>query len=216
MSGVTQAVKRTIAEELPSHFGVMFDGVTHASEHYVAWHGSALERAERRPFRTNSPRFLATMLPRDYGVQIEQCRFLVGDNCAVNRLLATLMGVPLQYLRLLELLDADDDDLMEVILTPAANKRLRALFKELKDIESVSKAHQGRDVDLLDVLTSSLPSSHSMNIPRRAMCEFCAAGKIRLTRAEKAALLPFAKPVETEANQGNEDGNLSFALSTRK
>ncbi|KAG6949508.1 hypothetical protein JG687_00014818, partial [Phytophthora cactorum] len=33
LSGVTQAVKRTIAEELPSHFGVMFDGVTHASEH---------------------------------------------------------------------------------------------------------------------------------------------------------------------------------------
>ncbi|KAF1782186.1 hypothetical protein GQ600_4570 [Phytophthora cactorum] len=135
------------------------------------------------------------MLPRDYGVQIEQCRFLVGDNCAVNRLLATLMGVPLvgcashrlnravqhdlaqheedvaavqtlmiklrtltqsanfgHSLRLdlcdataiseaLELLDADD--LMEVMPTPAANKRLRALFKELKDIESVSKAHQG-------------------------------------------------------------------------
>ncbi|RAW23513.1 hypothetical protein PC110_g20049 [Phytophthora cactorum] len=39
LSGVTQAVKRTIAEELPSHFGVMFDGVTHASEHYVAWFG---------------------------------------------------------------------------------------------------------------------------------------------------------------------------------
>ncbi|RAW39714.1 hypothetical protein PC110_g4024 [Phytophthora cactorum] len=37
MSGVTQAVERMIAEDLPSHFGVMFDGVTHASEHYVAW-----------------------------------------------------------------------------------------------------------------------------------------------------------------------------------
>ncbi|KAG3177842.1 hypothetical protein PC110_g20393 [Phytophthora cactorum] len=89
-----------------------------------------------------------------------------------------------QYLSLLELLDADDDDLMEVMPTPAANKRLRALFKELKDFESVSKAHQGRDVDLLDVLTSSLPSSHSpradlctAQISRRAMCEFCAAGK---------------------------------------
>ncbi|KAG3244113.1 hypothetical protein PI124_g11094 [Phytophthora idaei] len=112
--------------------------------------------------------------------------------------------------------------------TPAANKRLRALFKELKDIESVSKAHQGRDVDLLDVLTSSLPSSHSMNMPR-SPCRFVhspdfEAGYVRvlrgrqdrLTRAEKAALLPFAKSVETEANQGNEDDNLSFALSTRK
>ncbi|KAG3155967.1 hypothetical protein C6341_g15211 [Phytophthora cactorum] len=128
-----------------------------------------------------------------------------------------------QYLSLLELLDADDDDLMEVMPTPAANKRLRALFKELKDFESVSKAHQGRDVDLLDVLTSSLPSSHSMNIPSVAYPDF-EAGYVRvlrgrqdrLTRAEKAALLPFAKPVETEANQGNEDDNLSFALSTSK
>ncbi|ETO58526.1 hypothetical protein F444_23096 [Phytophthora nicotianae P1976] len=39
--------------------------------------------------------FLANMLPRDYGKQLSQCLFLVVDNCAVNRLLATLMGVPL-------------------------------------------------------------------------------------------------------------------------
>jgi hypothetical protein len=39
--------------------------------------------------------FLATMLPRDYGVQLEQCRFVVGGNCSVNRRLATLIGVPL-------------------------------------------------------------------------------------------------------------------------
>ncbi|POM64907.1 Hypothetical protein PHPALM_19499, partial [Phytophthora palmivora] len=35
------------------------------------------------------------MLPRDFGKQITDCLFLVGDNCAVNRLLATRMGVPL-------------------------------------------------------------------------------------------------------------------------
>ncbi|KAG2791653.1 hypothetical protein PC112_g24164 [Phytophthora cactorum] len=38
--------------------------------------------------------FLATMLPRDFGVQLEQCRFIVGDNCSVNRRMATLMEVP--------------------------------------------------------------------------------------------------------------------------
>ncbi|RAW26439.1 hypothetical protein PC110_g17151 [Phytophthora cactorum] len=233
MSGVTQAVERTIAEELSSHFGVMFDGVTYASEHYVAWfacferHGELVTVLLGMAPLLNEPNddlsarthleFLATMLPRDYGVQIEQCRFLVGDDCAVNRLLATLLIVPLvgcarhrlnraaqhdlaqheedvaavqtlmiklrtltqsaklrlktelspvirqdtrwgstfvmlqRYLRLLEFLDAEDYDLMVVMPTPAANKRLRALFKELKDIESVSKALQGRDVDLLDV-----------------------------------------------------------------
>ncbi|KAG3233520.1 hypothetical protein PI124_g21406 [Phytophthora idaei] len=111
MSGVTQAVERTIAEDLPSHYGVMFDGVTHASEHYVAWFACFERNGElvtvllgmapllNEPNDDLSARthleFLATMLPRDYRVQIEQCRFLVGDNCAVNRLLATLMGVPL-------------------------------------------------------------------------------------------------------------------------
>ncbi|KAG2835024.1 hypothetical protein PC129_g7932 [Phytophthora cactorum] len=39
--------------------------------------------------------FLAGMLLRDYGKQLSDCIFVVGDNCAVNRLLATLMGVPL-------------------------------------------------------------------------------------------------------------------------
>ncbi|KAG3007428.1 hypothetical protein PC119_g14565 [Phytophthora cactorum] len=39
--------------------------------------------------------FLAGMLPRDYGKQLSDCSIAVGDNCAVNRLLATFMGVPL-------------------------------------------------------------------------------------------------------------------------
>ncbi|KAG3233521.1 hypothetical protein PI124_g21407 [Phytophthora idaei] len=98
-----------------------------------------------------------------------------------------------RYLRLLEFLDAEDDDLMEVMPTPAANKRLRVLFKELKDIESVSKALQGRDVDLLDVrqwfdeLIAVKPQYERFLVPvpilctaqisRRAACEFCAADK---------------------------------------
>ncbi|OWZ06269.1 hypothetical protein PHMEG_00021502 [Phytophthora megakarya] len=48
-----------------------------------------------------------------------------------------------RYVKLLEFLDADDDDIMGVMPTPAATKRLRVLFKELKDIESVSKSLQG-------------------------------------------------------------------------
>ncbi|EGZ27930.1 hypothetical protein PHYSODRAFT_474251 [Phytophthora sojae] len=35
------------------------------------------------------------MLARDYGKTIENCLFLVGDNCSTNRRLATLLGVPL-------------------------------------------------------------------------------------------------------------------------
>ncbi|KAE9035009.1 hypothetical protein PR003_g9933 [Phytophthora rubi] len=39
--------------------------------------------------------FPAEMLPRDYGKQVTHCLFLVSDSCAVNRLLATRMGVSL-------------------------------------------------------------------------------------------------------------------------
>ncbi|OWZ09208.1 hypothetical protein PHMEG_00018124, partial [Phytophthora megakarya] len=38
--------------------------------------------------------FLADMLPRDFGKQIDQCLFVVGDNCSVNQRLASLIGVP--------------------------------------------------------------------------------------------------------------------------
>ncbi|KAG3246400.1 hypothetical protein PI124_g8885 [Phytophthora idaei] len=137
-----------------------------------------------------------------------------------------------RYLRLLEFLDAEDYDLMVVMPTPAANKRLRALFKELKDIESVSKALQGRDVDLLDVRQwfderiAVKPQYERFLGPRANIVHspYFEAGCVRvlrgrqdrLTRAEKAALVPFAKPVETEANQGNEDDNLSFVERLRK
>ncbi|KAG3101262.1 hypothetical protein PI125_g14492 [Phytophthora idaei] len=56
-----------------------------------------------------------------------------------------------RYFELLEFIDVEDDDIMELLPAPAANKRLRVLYQELHDIESVSKALQGRDVDLLDV-----------------------------------------------------------------
>ncbi|KAF1784051.1 hypothetical protein GQ600_17840 [Phytophthora cactorum] len=36
MDGVVMAVERSIASELPASFGIMLDGWTHASEHYVA------------------------------------------------------------------------------------------------------------------------------------------------------------------------------------
>ena len=35
------------------------------------------------------------MLRRDYGRALDDCLFVVGDNCATNKRIATLMGVPL-------------------------------------------------------------------------------------------------------------------------
>ncbi|KAE8907904.1 hypothetical protein PF003_g8640 [Phytophthora fragariae] len=36
MDGVMVAIERKIAAELPARFGIMLDGWTHASEHYLA------------------------------------------------------------------------------------------------------------------------------------------------------------------------------------
>jgi hypothetical protein len=56
-----------------------------------------------------------------------------------------------RYFKLLEFLDTEVDDILDLLPSPACNKRLRAILLELSDTESVSKALQGRDVDLLDV-----------------------------------------------------------------
>ncbi|EGZ19549.1 hypothetical protein PHYSODRAFT_285295 [Phytophthora sojae] len=316
MDGVVVAVERSIASELPARFGIMLDGWTHASEHYIAVFACyEVNGCPKTALLSMAPlldaldddlsaqghlEFLATMLQRDYGVQLAQCRFLVADNCAVNRRLATLMSVPLvgcashrlnlavqadmasheddlaavqalmvklrtltqsaklrlktplrpvirqdtrwsstfemvrRYLQLLEFLDAEDDDLMDLLPPPAMNKRLRALYQELCDIESVSKALQGHDVDLLDVrewfdeLIAVKPQYGRYIGPRanivhnpdfEAGCVRVLRGKAqRLTRAEKAALQPFeaARPDDAAASEEEEYPAASFVERLRK
>ncbi|KAG4064924.1 hypothetical protein PC123_g385 [Phytophthora cactorum] len=96
---------------MPERFGRVFDGWSHASEHYVAgfaWYEVAgkircpllcmdplvNEESDDLSATTNRA-FLSEVLLRDYNKRLEQCLFLVGDNCSVNRRLATLIGVPL-------------------------------------------------------------------------------------------------------------------------
>lgn len=56
-----------------------------------------------------------------------------------------------RYFALLEHLDKEKDDIADLIPASACSRRLRYLFKELKDVKSVSNKLQGTDVDLLDV-----------------------------------------------------------------
>ncbi|RAW21147.1 hypothetical protein PC110_g9151 [Phytophthora cactorum] len=202
--------------------------------------------------------FLATMLPRDFGVQLEQCRFIVGDNCSVNRRMATLMEVPQvgcashrlnlavqdhmashegdlaaiqalmiklrtltqsanfgdevefdlsmikRYVELSEFIDVEDDDIMELLPAPAVNKRLRILYQELRDIQSVSKALQGPRTNI--VYSPDFESG----------CVRVLRGKVdRLTRSEKAALQPFAAATPDNARENMTDGQESFVESLR-
>ncbi|OWY94655.1 hypothetical protein PHMEG_00035555, partial [Phytophthora megakarya] len=112
------------------------------------------------------------------------------------------------YFRLLEFLDVEDDDVLELLPSLAVNKRLYLLLQELRDIESVNKALQGSDVDLLDVrewfdelITAKPQCAHYLG-PRADVvhspgfesgCVRVLRGRSdRLTLAEKAALQPFA------------------------
>ncbi|POM63183.1 hypothetical protein PHPALM_27548, partial [Phytophthora palmivora] len=233
MEAVTRAVERAIAVEMPEKFGIIFDGWSHDSEHYIAVFACyEIDGGMRCPLLCTAPfvneetddlsaashqAFLATMLARDYQKRPEQVLFLVGDNCSVNRRLATLMGVPLvgcaslrlnravaaqlsecagdldlvqalmiklrtlhhsaklrfktdlrpinrqqtrwsstfsmlnRYFELLPFIDAEDEELAELLPPAASKRRLRDLLGELKDVESVSKALQGADANLLDV-----------------------------------------------------------------
>ncbi|KAJ8542467.1 hypothetical protein ON010_g12346 [Phytophthora cinnamomi] len=103
MDGVVVALERSIASEIPARFGIMLDDWTHASEHYttvLAWYqvnGSPnthlLSMAPLHDAHDDDLlaqdhlEFLVTMLPRDFGLQVE---LIVADNLAVNHRLATL------------------------------------------------------------------------------------------------------------------------------
>ncbi|RAW25288.1 hypothetical protein PC110_g18295 [Phytophthora cactorum] len=114
-----------------------------------------------------------------------------------------------RYFKLLELMDASDDDLADLMPSPACNRRLRALLPDLKKVESVSKAIQGEDVSLLDArvwldgLISIKPYYARFIGPRaeivhspdfEAGCVRLLPGNAnRLTCGEKAPLSPFRR-----------------------
>ncbi|KAG3247373.1 hypothetical protein PI124_g7938 [Phytophthora idaei] len=127
-----------------------------------------------------------------------------------------------RYFELLEFIDVEDDDIVELLPAPAANKRLRVLYQELRDIEFVSKALQGRDVDLLDVREwfdelISVKPHYARFIDFESGCVRVHRGNAsRLTRAEKAVLAPFAATAPADARESLEEQQDSFVERLRK
>ncbi|OWZ10706.1 hypothetical protein PHMEG_00016401 [Phytophthora megakarya] len=194
MDRLTWTVERTIAAEIPDQFGLIFDGWSHASEHFVAVFACyEVDRVTSTPLLSMAPLlnvldddlsaqghydFMATMLPRDYD-RPPSC-----DSTGHTLELEALNGASL-----------------------LCNKRLLSLLKSLKKVESVAKVLQGKDVTLLDVrvwfdgLIAIKPHFAHFLGPRadivpnpdfEAGCVRILDGKAsRLTRAEKVALEPF-------------------------
>lgn len=96
MERVTRAVEAMVTSELPDCFGLIFDGWSHASEHYLAVVACyQLDRMRKTPLLSMAPlinepndhhsaaihlAFIEGMLARDYSRTTEQCLFLAGDN----------------------------------------------------------------------------------------------------------------------------------------
>ncbi|KAG6583224.1 nucleolar complex protein 14 [Phytophthora cinnamomi] len=96
-----------IEKELGDIFGVMWDGWTHGTVHYVGIYGVTFVNGKRRerllslsPLVDGSQdaEVHIAMFKRVlslYNKNVSMVAFLVGDNCATNRRIATLMELPL-------------------------------------------------------------------------------------------------------------------------
>ncbi|ETO62060.1 hypothetical protein F444_20004 [Phytophthora nicotianae P1976] len=110
IESVTKAVEKAIGEEMPDEFGLMLDDWSQDTEQFWAIYGCYdSPGGPRYPLLSMAPvmdepddhlnaeermRAIVRFLPF-FGKTISGCKFLVGDNCAVNKRLANLMNVPL-------------------------------------------------------------------------------------------------------------------------
>jgi hypothetical protein len=151
MEGVTKAVEGLIGEDMPDEFGIMLDGWTHGAEHYLAvfacWD---TPDGPRRALLSMSPIMdepddhlgaeghliaIERFLPF-FGKTIEGCKFIVGDNCSVNKRLATIMGVPLVGCASHRLQLAVRDYLLPY---EAALEEVQTLMRKLRTLKQAAK-----------------------------------------------------------------------------
>eukprot|EP00644_Phytophthora_capsici_P018320 jgi/Phyca11/131982/e_gw1.125.25.1 len=107
MAATAKAVEQRIASILPPCFGIKFDGWTCFLEQYVAlfvvfWHEGELHKVllaiapldEADQTADSHCSFIRNILGI-YSQSQSPLRFLVGDNCATNQLIATKLNIPL-------------------------------------------------------------------------------------------------------------------------
>uniref|UniRef100_H3GPB5 Uncharacterized protein n=1 Tax=Phytophthora ramorum TaxID=164328 RepID=H3GPB5_PHYRM len=152
MEAVTKAMENVIGVETPESFGFVIDGWSHGTEHYLAVYACyETEAGPQFPLLSLAP----VMDEPDDQLNAEGHLtamkrilpfFFVGDNCAVNKRLANLLGVPLvgytrwlstrsmikRYFRLREFVSADNEELEEDYLpSRTVHRKLEALQTSL-------------------------------------------------------------------------------------
>ncbi|ETP25892.1 hypothetical protein F441_01293 [Phytophthora nicotianae CJ01A1] len=151
MEAVTREVETIIGAEMITEFGLIFDGWSNGSEYYLAVYAVySIKSGGHYPLLSMAPvvnepeddrgaesllAAISTFLPF-FGKTVEQCLFLVGDICSVNKKLANLMGVILVGCASHRLILA-----LKAILAPyeADLCKVQRLMKKLKTLSEGAK-----------------------------------------------------------------------------
>lgn len=145
-----KVMQEDISKGLPRRFGLMFDGWSRVSTHFIGVlavgpevrHGSILLGFS--PFNNETDlsaeehkRYLVTLL-ESYGRNLSSVSFLIGDNCSTNRKVSRILGIPmlgcnshrlnLAVLRYLGM-DRNTDDAAKKKCTPVQYARRKLLLK---------------------------------------------------------------------------------------
>ncbi|KAG4244567.1 hypothetical protein PC116_g7602 [Phytophthora cactorum] len=116
------------------------------------------------------------------------------------------------WLAILSCISADDEELDDLMLSPAANRRLKALLAEMGDIESISTKLQSEELNLLG-------ARDLLELPAGDQAKFTNYLAPSVDIAEKVALRPFQCMISRRNIQEAEPTNLgdpSYALPCGK
>jgi hypothetical protein len=149
MEGAAAKIGAALATEMGELFGLIFDGWSHASLHYIGIFAVYEVNGKRyQPLLGVSPleegqqdadahiRLMSSVLAV-YNKTIDMARFLVADNCATNKSIATNLGIPLvgcashRFNLAANKLYADSEDLLEDVNSLMAQLRNLNNFAEL-------------------------------------------------------------------------------------
>ncbi|OWY97050.1 hypothetical protein PHMEG_00032513 [Phytophthora megakarya] len=151
MDDVTKAVKGSTGMDMPDEFGLMMDGWGLGTEHFLAVYacyegpsGPCYPLLSMAPIMDEPDDQMGAdghliaierFLPY-FGKTVDGCKFIVGDNCAVNKRLANIMGMPLVGCASHRLQLAVRD-----YLTPheAALEEVQTLMRKLRTLTQAAK-----------------------------------------------------------------------------
>ncbi|ETO63235.1 hypothetical protein F444_19050 [Phytophthora nicotianae P1976] len=124
MEGLTKAAEEYVGNEMPDKFGLILDGWTHESEHYLA----VFSHYEARAGPIYPLLSLALIVFDAAG------RFNADAHLEA---FVAFLPVLARYFELREFISADDEEIGELKPSPAAKTQTKTLLNEMSDVASI-------------------------------------------------------------------------------